>query len=502
MKKQAFNPFLPLDVYIPDGEPHVFGDRVYLFGSHDKEGGTRYCEMGDYLCFSAPVNDLSDWRCDGVIYHSSQDPNAREDCNDLYAPDVVQGNDGKYYLYYTLSGPTSEGFSVPFSVAVCDTPCGKYEHLGNVRNPDGTPFLEYITGDPAVMNDNGTIRLYYGWGLSLVAGAANGKGEPDHEPKFMERSQMLFFEKMLFKRTEEELNALEHDIMGANHVELEDDMLTVKSKPTRLVPSQFQSLGTSFEYHAFYEAASCRKINGLYYFIYSSQESHELCYATSQYPDRDFVYRGTIISNGDVGLDGRKHEDRLNMTANNHGSLEYINGQWYIFYHRQTHNSTYSRQACAEPVEIISDGTIKQVECTSCGLNGRPLVAKGTYPAIICCNLTNGKMPHATNRIVNADIPYITHDENDRFITDITNNTKVVYKYFDFDKLAKLTVTYRGNGGTLNVYTNDALQGSISLSSSKDWNTATIDLNQIGKASLTLQYFGDDIIDLLSISFE
>ena len=32
-KKQVFNPFLPLNEYIPDGEPHVFGDRVYLYGS-------------------------------------------------------------------------------------------------------------------------------------------------------------------------------------------------------------------------------------------------------------------------------------------------------------------------------------------------------------------------------------------------------------------------------------------------------------------------------------
>ena len=36
---QVFNPYLPLDDYIPDGEPHVFGDRVYIYGSHDKENG-------------------------------------------------------------------------------------------------------------------------------------------------------------------------------------------------------------------------------------------------------------------------------------------------------------------------------------------------------------------------------------------------------------------------------------------------------------------------------
>ena len=46
-RKQVYNPFLPLNEYIPDGEPHVFGGRIYLFGSHDRFGGDRYC-MEDY----------------------------------------------------------------------------------------------------------------------------------------------------------------------------------------------------------------------------------------------------------------------------------------------------------------------------------------------------------------------------------------------------------------------------------------------------------------------
>ena len=70
MKGQAFNPFLPLGVYIPDGEPHIFGDRIYLFGSHDKEGGDTFCEL-DYV--SAPLNDLSDWSSKGINYSAKQD---------------------------------------------------------------------------------------------------------------------------------------------------------------------------------------------------------------------------------------------------------------------------------------------------------------------------------------------------------------------------------------------------------------------------------------------
>ena len=250
---------------------------------------------------------------------------------------------------------------------------------------------------------------------------------------------------MLFRRTKEQLMAEPEDVMGANHVVLADDMLTVISEPTRIVPSQFMAFGTSFEGHGFYEASSIRKINGTYYFIYSDENSNMLCYATSRYPDRDFVYRGILQSNGDVGLNGRKGEDRLNMTANNHGSLECVNGQWYIFYHRQTHNSTYSRQACAEKVTIKEDGSIDQAECTSCGLNDGPLKAEGTYPAACACNITNGHMPHATNRVVNADIPYVTHRDNERFITNIKDGTRVVFKYFAFTGNERLKLTARGS---------------------------------------------------------
>lgn len=45
MKKYAYNPILPLDKYIPDGEPHVFDGRVYLFGSHDREGGNTFVSL-------------------------------------------------------------------------------------------------------------------------------------------------------------------------------------------------------------------------------------------------------------------------------------------------------------------------------------------------------------------------------------------------------------------------------------------------------------------------
>ena len=133
MKTQAFNPFLPSWEYVPDGEPHKFGDRIYLYGSHDRFGGKAFC-MNDYVCWSAPESDLSDWRCEGVIYRKTQDPHNRRGRLHMYAPDVCRGPDGRYYLYYALS------FTGRVGVAVCDEPAGKYEFYGFVHYPDGIPL--------------------------------------------------------------------------------------------------------------------------------------------------------------------------------------------------------------------------------------------------------------------------------------------------------------------------------------------------------------------------
>ena len=127
MEKQVFNPYLPSYEYVPDGEPHVFGSRVYVYGSHDRFNGKAFC-VRNYVCWSAPVDDLTDWRFEGEIYRKDQDrylPDAKD--RRLFAPDVQKGPDGRYYLYYAFD------FSGVIGVAVCDTPAGKYEYYGNVH---------------------------------------------------------------------------------------------------------------------------------------------------------------------------------------------------------------------------------------------------------------------------------------------------------------------------------------------------------------------------------
>ena len=104
MKKQVYNPYLPSYEYIPDGEPYVFDDRLYVYGSHDRFNGSTYCE-NDYVCWSAPVSDLSDWTYEGIIFRKADHPeDAVHQRTCLYAPDVTKGPDGRYYLYYSMSG--------------------------------------------------------------------------------------------------------------------------------------------------------------------------------------------------------------------------------------------------------------------------------------------------------------------------------------------------------------------------------------------------------------
>ena len=100
--EQVYNPYLPLHEYVPDGEPHIFDGRVYIYGSHDAADAKVYCP-GNYVTWSAPVNNLRDWRYEGEIYRRDQDPSNSNDKMQLWAPDVTKGPDGRYYLYYCFS---------------------------------------------------------------------------------------------------------------------------------------------------------------------------------------------------------------------------------------------------------------------------------------------------------------------------------------------------------------------------------------------------------------
>lgn len=445
-QQQIFNPYLPSFEYIPDGEPHVFGDRIYLYGSHDRFGGAGFC-LNDYVCYSADVKDLTDWRYEGVIFRKEQDPrnqNIPEDAEEqkllfgilpespddlnpngihaMWAPDVVKGLDGKFYLYYCLD------FLPEIGVAVCDSPAGKYEFLGLVQHKDGTPLGtregDLIQFDPGVFIDDETVYLYSG----------NAPMKPEHD----------------------------NGQQGSQVMKLERDMLTIKEEPKKLMPSILESEGSGYEGHEFFEASSIRKIHGKYYFVYSSVRSHELCYAVSDRPDEGYQFGGTIVDIGDIFLDGRSEEQSVNHLGNTHGGIEKAGDQWYVFYHRQTNRTNFSRQGCAEKIWFDEEGKIHQTEVTSCGLNKGPLQGKGCYPAYICCHLTaaNGAaFSHPDT--MKMDYPYLTQDEKDveptdkrieqdrlvpvQYIKNMQDGSVAGYKYFDLENPSSISMEIRGN---------------------------------------------------------
>ncbi|SFR79980.1 family 43 glycosylhydrolase [Anaeromicropila populeti] len=297
------NPYLPNWEYIPDGEPRVFGDRVYVYGSHDSAGSDKFCDF-KLKVWSASVHNLSDWICHGDIFHTQDDRDHKSDTDwtdhSLFAPDVVKKGDS-YYLYAYIVGARG-------CVAVSDKPEGPFKLIStyqyNIPEGKNEEFCGHGSFiDPGVLvDDDGRVYIYCGYLSSYMA----------------------------------ELNSENmYEVIDGTY---QDDIIPVEAP---------------FE---FFEACSPRKVGDTYYLIYSPKTGSRLVYATSKSPTGPFTYGGTIVDNG-IDYPG----------GNNHGSICKINGQWYIFYHRMTNGTIMSRRGCVERIDIMPDGTIPQVEMTSLG---------------------------------------------------------------------------------------------------------------------------------------
>ena len=463
MSGQIYNPYMPGFEYVPDGEPHVFGDRIYLYGSHDRFDGAQFC-LNDYICYSADVKDLTEWRYEGIIYRKEQDPRnqkasayvpdvesglgmeAKADnslnppgIHAMWAPDVVKGLDGRYYLYYCLD------YLPEIGVAVCDSPAGQYEFLGFVQHADGSLLGrrkgDLIQFDPGIfIDDDRTIYLYSG-------------NAPMHREQF-------------------------DAAKGSQVMTLCEDMITLATEPKHLMPDIHEAEGTEYDGHAFFEASSIRKINGRYYFVYSSVRSHELCYAVSDKPDEGYRFGGTLVDIADIFLNGRTEAEAINCLGNTHGGIECANGQWYVFYHRQTNRTNYSRQGCAEKIFFDENGNIAQAEVTSCGLNDGPLKGSGTYPAAIACQINrHGRQVLSMPAVMKEDYPYLTQDRPDceptpelmeedgrwpvQYIKNIKDGSVIGYKYFSFEGEDQVVMQVRGKAKGSIILSVDAVENII-----------------------------------------
>jgi arabinoxylan arabinofuranohydrolase len=470
MKKQGLNPYLPSWEYVPDGEPHVFNDRVYVYGSHDRFNGHVFC-LNDYVCWSAPVDDLGNWRYEGVIYKKTDDPLNRDSSMCLYAPDVTIGPDGRYYLYYVLDKVCV------VSVAVCDTPAGKFVFLGYVHHKDGSRLGERPGDqpqfDPAVLTEGERTYLYTGFCM----------------PKDTSRTGPMA------------------TVLGA-------DMLTIEEAPVFIAPSQPYSQGSGFEGHEFFEASSIRKKGDLYYFIYSSFGMHELCYATSEHPIRDFKYQGVIVSNNDLQIDSYKPASKpMYYGGNNHGSIVEIGNEWYVFYHRHTNGTSFSRQGCCEHILIQENGFIPQVEMTSCGLNGGSLIGRGEYPAYLACNLfcKDEAQYTAWGAWMDNHYPKITQDGKDGdeepgYIANMMDSAVAGFKYFECRGIRKVKILVRGYcRGDFHVKTawDGAVLGTIPVDFTNVWSEYTADIKiPDGKQALYFVFAGEGTASLRSFTLE
>lgn len=467
------NPYLPFDEYIPDGEPHVFEGRLYVYGSHETANVNKFCTE-DYVVWSCDVDALTEWKYEGVSYSRTSDPHNRDDGHSLFAPDVARGTDGYYYLYYCLD------FLQEIGVARSKYPQGPFQFYGHVHYDDGRVFREYFPYDPSVLVDTDeSVYLYYGF-VPGFTGGTFGNIMPSP---------------------------------GCMVLELEPDMITVKTAPVMCVPSDRNCEGTSFPpEHAYFEAPSIRKFSDTYYLVYSSQAQHELCYATSKFPDRDFTYQGVIISNGDIGLSG--NQKAVNYTGTNHGGLCKIKEELYIFYHRNTHGIATSRQGCAEMVKMDDNGYIAQVGVTSCGLSGYPFTEKRRYSAFEACYLECLDTSPAMK--VKLDFkdsePYYFQEAAGgkpiHCIANIRNRCLFGYNAFALEKNTTVMLTVRGNGMGKMIVSADRegklIFGEINIEGKENrrerWTEYSCQLaNAKGVYKLYFTYSGEGYLDCLSL---
>ena len=355
----AQNPYLPLWEHLPDGEPRVFEDpdnpgkqRAYIIGSHDITY-TGYCG-NDIRMWSAPVEDLSKWRDEGPIFTHFVDGQ----WDTMFAPDLVEVKDRKtgkktYYLY-----PHSRGWRRVAMVCKSDRPDGPFTPVnltedgrqclpGSMIDFDPSVFIEYVTD----------------------------KKDPDYDKGFRAYVFYGFQRSTAFELDQNNMYALRpgtkvHDYFipaSSKYGEVRDPKGTE-------YPALYK--GQDPGDFNFFEASSIRQVGNKYVMVFSGYSGPDyglgstnsaLRYAFGDSPLGPWRSGGVLVDSRGVvpNTDGTRLIT-TNAAHNTHGSIEQINGQWYVFYHRPPRGFGNARQAMVAPVKITWDkkkvadgGTVK-----------------------------------------------------------------------------------------------------------------------------------------------
>lgn len=174
----AQNP-LVRDQFTADPTARVFGDKVYVFPSHDilateDRGRMGWFCMEDYHVFSS--ENLTDWEDHGVIVTQNKVPWVKPDSYSMWAPDCIE-KDGKYYFYFpsTAKELLNNGRGFTIGVAIADKPEGPYI-------PEALPVKGVKGIDPNVFIDkDGQAYMYWSQGNIYVAKLKDNMVELDSE---------------------------------------------------------------------------------------------------------------------------------------------------------------------------------------------------------------------------------------------------------------------------------------------------------------------------------
>ena len=458
----AQNPYLPLWEHLPDGEPRVFEDpdnpgkmRAYIIGSHDVKF-TEYCG-NDIRIWSAPVEDLTNWRDEGPVF--SHYVNGKWDT--MFAPDLVEVKDkttGKktYWLY-----PHSRGWRRVAMVCKGDRPDGPFTPVN--LNADGTACVDgsLIDFDPSVFVENIT-----------------NKKDPDYARGFRAYVFYGFRHSTAYELDQDNMYAVRPGTQIHDYFIPASERYGVIRDPEG---TQYPALykGQNPGDFNFFEASSIRQVGNKYVMVFSGYSGPEygqgstnsaLRYAYGDSPLGPWRSGGVLVdSRGIVPNEDGTHLVGMNAAHNTHGSIQEINGQWYVFYHRPPRGFGFARQAMVAPIKIewdkkpvakggqvsitaydpytknnewtakASDGMqYTGAEVTSEGFNIFGLPPYAYYSAGIACYMSDQKWMQDNFDVWN----------NSMDLAGVKNGGVVGFKYFGFGGLAKHTKGIKPFEGT------------------------------------------------------
>lgn len=387
--------------------------------------------------------------------------------------------DGKLYIYGSLDESTNYYCSWRHHV-LKTTDLKNWSITENVfaskGENDQVPYSEALLFAPDCIEKNGTYFLYYCMPDSKAAeGVAAGKsptgpfvnGQKIHLKGIEEIDPCVFIDD----------DGQAYYIWG----QFQAKIARLKPNMTEIDSSTIVTGVVNEKEHFFHEGGYMVKRNGIYYFIYAdmSRANRPTCigYATAKSPFGPFKYGGVIVDNA--------HCDPA--TWNNHGSIVEYKGQWYVFYHRSTHNSRMMRKACVEPITFNADGSINEVEMTSQGAGPALNAFENTDAARACLLFGNARIELA--------------ELQNEVLAKIENEDNVAFKYINFkDGATKVgfRVKPMKNGGGISIRLDQPWGKQIGWvnvpgSENGEWQTISAGIEKTaGTHAVWLSFYGKE----------